>query len=140
MLAPSPSTFLCWSLLQTVMTSVYGVTFIGAREQIASRLRERGFPWQDWAELCKLSTYAAQVRQVPWQSLCAVCPPVASREHTCDASCTPLAPAPKPSCLAQHVRAPACCHHAGPDWLARMWEVLFLLLPTLLNPFQALGR
>ena len=51
------------------MTSVYGVTFIGAREQIASRLRERGFPWQDWAELCKLSTYAAQVGRASWQSL-----------------------------------------------------------------------
>ena len=57
------------SLLQTVMTSVYGVTFIGAREQIASRLRERGFPWQDWAELCKLSTYAAQVSRFPAKPL-----------------------------------------------------------------------
>jgi hypothetical protein len=28
---------------QTVMTSVYGVTFVGAREQVTSRLRERGF-------------------------------------------------------------------------------------------------
>jgi len=28
---------------QTVMTSVYGVTYVGAREQVASRLRERGF-------------------------------------------------------------------------------------------------
>lgn len=27
---------------QTVMTSVYGVTFIGAREQIGNRLKERG--------------------------------------------------------------------------------------------------
>ena len=27
---------------QTVMTSVYGVTFIGARQQISARLRERG--------------------------------------------------------------------------------------------------
>ena len=29
---------------QTVMTSVYGVTWIGARDQIESRLRERGWP------------------------------------------------------------------------------------------------
>ena len=28
---------------QTVMTSVYGVTYVGAREQVSSRLRERGF-------------------------------------------------------------------------------------------------
>ena len=27
---------------QTVMTSVYGVTFIGARQQISQRLKERG--------------------------------------------------------------------------------------------------
>lgn len=29
---------------QTVMTSVYGVTFIGAREQVRSRLREKYYP------------------------------------------------------------------------------------------------
>lgn len=28
---------------QTVMTSVYGVTFVGAREQIGNRLKERGY-------------------------------------------------------------------------------------------------
>lgn len=28
---------------QTVMTSVYGVTYVGAREQVTARLRERGF-------------------------------------------------------------------------------------------------
>lgn len=44
---------------QTVMTSVYGVTFIGAREQIGNRLRERG--WEDNHELYKVSFYAAQV-------------------------------------------------------------------------------
>ncbi|KDD74577.1 DNA-dependent RNA polymerase [Helicosporidium sp. ATCC 50920] len=43
---------------QTVMTSVYGVTFVGAREQIGSRLRERGF--QDDAMLYKVSCYAAK--------------------------------------------------------------------------------
>eukprot|EP00210_Caulerpa_lentillifera_P000641 g619.t1 len=44
---------------QTVMTSVYGVTFIGAREQIANRLRERG--WDDNHELYQVSFYAARV-------------------------------------------------------------------------------
>ena len=37
---------------QTVMTSVYGVTFIGARLQIASRLEERG--WDNDAEIFKV--------------------------------------------------------------------------------------
>eukprot|EP00658_Telonema_sp_P-2_P021839 TRINITY_DN18707_c0_g1_i4.p1 TRINITY_DN18707_c0_g1~~TRINITY_DN18707_c0_g1_i4.p1 ORF type:complete len:933 (-),score=210.96 TRINITY_DN18707_c0_g1_i4:130-2928(-) len=32
---------------QTVMTSVYGVTFVGAREQIGNRLREKGFDEDD---------------------------------------------------------------------------------------------
>ncbi|GMH34103.1 hypothetical protein BSKO_01937 [Bryopsis sp. KO-2023] len=44
---------------QTVMTSVYGVTFIGAREQIANRLRERG--WDDDNTVYKVSAYAAKV-------------------------------------------------------------------------------
>ena len=44
---------------QTVMTSVYGVTFIGAREQIANRLRERG--WEDDDVLFEVSRYAAKV-------------------------------------------------------------------------------
>lgn len=44
---------------QTVMTSVYGVTFIGAREQISNRLKERG--WQDDSDLFHVSYYAARV-------------------------------------------------------------------------------
>lgn len=44
---------------QTVMTSVYGVTFIGAREQIANRLKERG--WEDDRDLFNVSCYAARV-------------------------------------------------------------------------------
>ncbi len=37
---------------QTVMTTVYGVTFIGAKDQIASRLRERG--WKNETEIGKV--------------------------------------------------------------------------------------
>ena len=44
---------------QTVMTSVYGVTFVGARHQISSRLSERG--WDDEKLLYKTSTYGAKV-------------------------------------------------------------------------------
>ncbi|KAL2634219.1 hypothetical protein R1flu_005698 [Riccia fluitans] len=44
---------------QTVMTSVYGVTFIGARNQILSRLKERGLP--DEGEMYRASCYAAKV-------------------------------------------------------------------------------
>ena len=44
---------------QTVMTSVYGVTFVGARQQIENRLRERG--WEDNRELFYISSYAAKV-------------------------------------------------------------------------------
>jgi len=44
---------------QTVMTSVYGVTFIGAREQISNRLRERG--WDDENLVFSTSRYAAKV-------------------------------------------------------------------------------
>lgn len=46
---------------QTVMTSVYGVTYIGAREQIKSRLKERGVI-EDDRELFSASCYAAKVR------------------------------------------------------------------------------
>eukprot|EP01023_Acetabularia_acetabulum_P055226 TRINITY_DN6357_c0_g3_i1.p1 TRINITY_DN6357_c0_g3~~TRINITY_DN6357_c0_g3_i1.p1 ORF type:complete len:1012 (-),score=142.80 TRINITY_DN6357_c0_g3_i1:272-3307(-) len=42
---------------QTVMTSVYGVTFIGAREQIQNRLEEKGMTDQDTLRSC--SRYAA---------------------------------------------------------------------------------
>lgn len=44
---------------QTVMTSVYGVTFVGARTQIGNRLRERGF--EDSVAMYKVSCYAARV-------------------------------------------------------------------------------
>ena len=44
---------------QTVMTSVYGVTFVGARAQIGSRLRERGF--EDNHAMYKVSCYSARV-------------------------------------------------------------------------------
>lgn len=47
---------------QTVMTSVYGVTFIGAREQIKKRLKERGVTADD-RELFGASSYAARVRK-----------------------------------------------------------------------------
>ncbi|UPQ99528.1 DNA-dependent RNA polymerase [Chloropicon primus] len=44
---------------QTVMTSVYGVTFVGARQQIASRLKERG--WTDKDKIYKTSIVAAKL-------------------------------------------------------------------------------
>ena len=50
---------------QTVMTSVYGVTYVGAREQIKRRLKERGVIADD-AELFGASCYAAKV-EVPTQ-------------------------------------------------------------------------
>ncbi|XP_004491958.1 DNA-directed RNA polymerase 2, chloroplastic/mitochondrial isoform X2 [Cicer arietinum] len=45
---------------QTVMTSVYGVTYIGAREQIKRRLKERNTILDD-SELFGASCYAAKV-------------------------------------------------------------------------------
>ncbi|KAJ4810591.1 DNA-directed RNA polymerase [Rhynchospora pubera] len=45
---------------QTVMTSVYGVTYIGAREQIKRRLRERGLIDDDGV-LYKASCYASKM-------------------------------------------------------------------------------
>jgi DNA-directed RNA polymerase, mitochondrial len=45
---------------QTVMTSVYGVTYVGAREQIKRRLKERGVIGED-AELFGAACYAAKV-------------------------------------------------------------------------------
>lgn len=44
------------------MTSVYGVTYIGARDQIKRRLKERGAPMEE-AELFGASCYAAKVRK-----------------------------------------------------------------------------
>ena len=44
---------------QTVMTSVYGVTFVGARAQIGNRLKERG--WDDDRLVYKASCYGARV-------------------------------------------------------------------------------
>ena len=49
---------------QTVMTSVYGVTFIGARQQIQNRLLERG--WADNEALYQCSNYAAKVGNPSW--------------------------------------------------------------------------
>lgn len=46
---------------QTVMTSVYGVTYIGARDQIKRRLKER-YAFEDDSELFSASCYAAKVR------------------------------------------------------------------------------
>lgn len=42
------------------MTSVYGVTFVGARMQILNRLKERG-TIQDQAEMYRAACYAAKV-------------------------------------------------------------------------------
>lgn len=67
---------------QTVMTSVYGVTFVGARQQIGNRLKERG--WDDERLVYKTSCYGARVTLdclhqmfdsakdiMQWLSLCA---------------------------------------------------------------------
>lgn len=48
---------------QTVMTSVYGVTYIGARDQIKRRLKER-CAIEDESELFGAACYAAKVREV----------------------------------------------------------------------------
>ena len=48
---------------QTVMTSVYGVTFVGARHQIGNRLKERG--WEDDRLVYKASCYGARVSAHP---------------------------------------------------------------------------
>jgi len=45
---------------QTVMTSVYGVTFVGAREQMKRRLVEKGFITDDQL-LFTAACYAAKV-------------------------------------------------------------------------------
>lgn len=45
---------------QTVMTSVYGVTYIGARDQIKRRLKERNVI-EDDSEVFGASCYAAKV-------------------------------------------------------------------------------
>ena len=45
---------------QSVMTSVYGVTTLGARDQVAARLRERG--WPNNHHLRKIAMYGAKVR------------------------------------------------------------------------------
>lgn len=47
---------------QTVMTSVYGVTYIGARDQMKRRLKERSVISDD-AELFGSSCYAAKVME-----------------------------------------------------------------------------
>lgn len=54
---------------QTVMTSVYGVTYIGARDQIKRRLKERNAIADD-SELFGAACYAAKVRAVPWSVHC----------------------------------------------------------------------
>ncbi|KAI3768449.1 hypothetical protein L2E82_19130 [Cichorium intybus] len=46
---------------QTVMTSVYGVTFIGARDQIKRRLQERSDISADDAQLFGAACYAAKI-------------------------------------------------------------------------------
>lgn len=49
---------------QTVMTSVYGVTFVGARQQISARLTERG--WDNERLVYKTSSYGARVSPHAW--------------------------------------------------------------------------
>ena len=47
---------------QTVMTSVYGVTYIGARDQIKKRLKERNAIADD-GESFNAACYAAKVSE-----------------------------------------------------------------------------
>jgi DNA-directed RNA polymerase len=47
------------TIKQTVMTSVYGVTFIGAREQIYRQLRDQNFLSED--ETYQASLYVAKL-------------------------------------------------------------------------------
>ena len=47
---------------QTVMTSVYGVTFAGARDQIQKRLKERNFQKQRSYDSFDVAAFAARVR------------------------------------------------------------------------------
>lgn len=46
------------TIKQTVMTSVYGVTFVGARQQISRQLRDQNFLTED--EVYQASTYVAK--------------------------------------------------------------------------------
>ena len=48
---------------QTVMTSVYGVTYIGARQQITKRLQEKGLITDDKL-LYDVSCYATRVSNI----------------------------------------------------------------------------
>lgn len=51
---------------QTVMTSVYGVTYIGARQQMTSRLKDKGWTQED--VIFKASSYGAKVGC--WEQSC----------------------------------------------------------------------
>ena len=53
---------------QTVMTSVYGVTYVGAREQIKRRLEEKGLITDDRL-LFTAACYAAKVSNLPLEQL-----------------------------------------------------------------------
>ena len=78
---------------QTVMTSVYGVTFVGARQQIGNRLKERG--WEDDRLVYKASCYGARVRlhhccNLCLSGACCCCSYAAPRSLAlwcCDRSC-----------------------------------------------------
>jgi len=45
---------------QTVMTSVYGITYVGARQQMSNRLKDKG--WTDDEAIFRTASYAARVR------------------------------------------------------------------------------
>ncbi|CAN1295996.1 DNA-directed RNA polymerase 2, chloroplastic/mitochondrial [Linum perenne] len=53
---------------QTVMTSVYGVTFIGARDQIMRKLKERGTELAD-SQIYSASCYTAQVTLIALEEM-----------------------------------------------------------------------
>ena len=66
---------------QTVMTSVYGVTFIGARQQISNRLKDKGWTHDD--TIFRVSNYGARVRTRYLPSAVNVCPALALPSSTC---------------------------------------------------------
>jgi DNA-directed RNA polymerase, mitochondrial len=74
---------------QTVMTSVYGVTFVGARQQISNRLKDKG--WTHDNTIFRVSNYGARVRACCPLCTCAVgvrCVSTWQMPHMSSTDCT----------------------------------------------------
>ena len=89
---------------QTVMTSVYGVTFVGARSQITNRLKERRFNEHRPDTAYHIAFYAAQVRRGCTES------PRPCRPVQC------IWPSPAPTLGPQEAVALACCLTLSLEW------------------------